>query len=185
MNDYRAYVDNDYNSIYHHGIKGMRWGIRRYQNVDGSLTADGKTRYGDTNADDETVKKRKKERLKTGIAIAGAAALGYGLYRGGRALRDRSYAKKLVIAANRSYPKMRKQDVVRLSPKTSSLLDSIFDKKSNLYRSTIWEQQVNNAFRRGEISEIERQAGQRTIDRLLKKSKYPGIESWRYVRSNL
>lgn len=31
--------------IYHHGIKGMKWGIRRYQNKDGSLTPDGKKRY--------------------------------------------------------------------------------------------------------------------------------------------
>lgn len=27
--------------LYHHGIKGQRWGIRRYQNPDGSLTAAG------------------------------------------------------------------------------------------------------------------------------------------------
>lgn len=30
--------------LYHHGIKGMRWGIRRYQNKDGSLTPRGKKR---------------------------------------------------------------------------------------------------------------------------------------------
>ena len=35
---------NDY--IYHHGVKGQRWGIRRYQNEDGSLTEEGKKRYG-------------------------------------------------------------------------------------------------------------------------------------------
>ena len=29
----------------HYGVKGMRWGVRRYQNYDGSLTAAGKTRY--------------------------------------------------------------------------------------------------------------------------------------------
>lgn len=45
MNDYRAYVENDYNSIYHFGIKGQRWGIRRYQNEDGTLTEEGKRRY--------------------------------------------------------------------------------------------------------------------------------------------
>lgn len=45
MNDYRAYVENDYNSIYHFGIKGQKWGIRRYQNPDGSLTPEGKKRY--------------------------------------------------------------------------------------------------------------------------------------------
>lgn len=31
--------------LYHWGIKGMRWGIRRYQNADGTLTDRGKKRY--------------------------------------------------------------------------------------------------------------------------------------------
>lgn len=31
--------------LYHHGIKGQRWGIRRYQNEDGTLTPAGKERY--------------------------------------------------------------------------------------------------------------------------------------------
>ena len=30
------------NELCHHGIKGMKWGIRRYQNYDGSLTSAGK-----------------------------------------------------------------------------------------------------------------------------------------------
>lgn len=30
--------------IYHHGIKGQRWGIRRFQNEDGSLTKEGRER---------------------------------------------------------------------------------------------------------------------------------------------
>lgn len=36
---------NRYNYLEHHGILGMKWGIRRYQNEDGTLTAEGKKRY--------------------------------------------------------------------------------------------------------------------------------------------
>ena len=33
------------NELYHHGIKGQKWGVRRFQNPDGSYTAAGKRRY--------------------------------------------------------------------------------------------------------------------------------------------
>lgn len=36
-------ISND--ELYHHGIKGQKWGVRRYQNPDGTLTAAGKKRY--------------------------------------------------------------------------------------------------------------------------------------------
>jgi len=39
--------------LYHHGILGMHWGIRRYQNKDGSLTAAGKKRYSRSNLTDK------------------------------------------------------------------------------------------------------------------------------------
>ena len=35
----------DYYRLYHHGIKGQKWGIRRFQNEDGTLTAEGRQRY--------------------------------------------------------------------------------------------------------------------------------------------
>lgn len=31
--------------LYHHGVKGQRWGVRRYQNEDGTLTEAGVKRY--------------------------------------------------------------------------------------------------------------------------------------------
>lgn len=33
-----------YEELYHHGVKGMKWGVRRYQNPDGTLTSEGKKR---------------------------------------------------------------------------------------------------------------------------------------------
>lgn len=43
------------NELYHHGIKGMRWGIRRYQNKDGSLTPAGKRRVNQLDAEREAL----------------------------------------------------------------------------------------------------------------------------------
>lgn len=41
--------NSEYESNYlaHHGILGQKWGVRRFQNPDGSLTAKGKKRYSD------------------------------------------------------------------------------------------------------------------------------------------
>ena len=35
------------NELYHHGVKGMKWGVRKYQNSDGSLTSEGQKRLSD------------------------------------------------------------------------------------------------------------------------------------------
>lgn len=38
-------VSIDENSLEHHGILGQKWGVRRFQNEDGSLTPEGEKRY--------------------------------------------------------------------------------------------------------------------------------------------
>lgn len=48
----------------HYGIKGQKWGVRRFQNDDGTLTAEGKARYG--NDGNETSSKI-KEKIKNGF----------------------------------------------------------------------------------------------------------------------
>lgn len=89
--------------LYHHGIKGQRWGVRRYQNEDGSLTSAGRARYnvgefGKTvkNKVSNTLSRTKqsvstkmqsvdKEKIKKaviiGASVAAAAAVTYGGYK--------------------------------------------------------------------------------------------------------
>lgn len=44
--DYLMHRDDSSQSLAHFGIPGMKWGVRRFQNDDGTLTEEGKQRYG-------------------------------------------------------------------------------------------------------------------------------------------
>ena len=61
----------------HHGIKGQRWGIRRYQNRDGTWTDEGKKRYGDSDGDftDSPNKASSATKKKVAIGVATGAAI--------------------------------------------------------------------------------------------------------------
>ena len=91
--------------LYHYGVKGQKWGQRRYQNPDGTLTEAGKAHYGrrytgsggrsrraggyDSGEEKKSVNWKKVAAV--GAGVAGAAALGYGAYRlrkGGYSARD-------------------------------------------------------------------------------------------------
>lgn len=59
------------NELYHHGILGQKWGVRRFQRNDGTLTDAGKKRYNKSTS--EFVKQVKSELKKKGKIVAGAA----------------------------------------------------------------------------------------------------------------
>lgn len=65
--EYEIYSDGE---LYHWGVRGMRWGVRRYQNKDGSLTKAGQRRYNKEMArlkEEERIVKN-KERTQTKIS---------------------------------------------------------------------------------------------------------------------
>lgn len=86
--------------LYHFGIKGQKWGVRRFENEDGTLTAEGYERYYGKRFEKESRKQQRlnykadqdkqvrlakdhatkaKKNLATGLAGAASAAAGYGL----------------------------------------------------------------------------------------------------------
>lgn len=64
------------NSLCHYGVKGQKWGRRRYQNPDGTLTAAGKKRY----SDDDGNESRSETGKKIAKGLAAGAAVGLAAY---------------------------------------------------------------------------------------------------------
>ena len=77
--DYEYIIVSD-GHLYHHGIKGQKWGVRRFQKKDGSLTPAGKKRYSESN-DAESKNRKIAKRVAIGTAcVAAALAVAGGVY---------------------------------------------------------------------------------------------------------
>ena len=87
----------------HYGVKGMHWGIRRYQNADGSLTAEGKKHYGSGESSSSGKKALidGKKIAKGAIMAAGVAGAAYLYYKNRSAVNSivKANANKLINKA--------------------------------------------------------------------------------------
>ena len=97
------------NELYHHGIRGQRWGVRRFETSSGHLTAAGKKRYdGDkvtkkeqNDANNTKTKKglsdgqKKALKIAAGVAVTAAAAYGAKKLMDNVNIRNKKYAELL------------------------------------------------------------------------------------------
>lgn len=64
-NRFLKYYKKDADHLEHYGILGQKWGVRRYQNPDGTLTAEGKERYGVDSGGNDALKKEYYRQART------------------------------------------------------------------------------------------------------------------------
>lgn len=76
--------------LYHHGVKGMKWGVRRYQNADGSLTTAGKKRAAKLS--EKLNERRTEARIRYNVASTSATTA-----RTAETRRERNTAKQVGI----------------------------------------------------------------------------------------
>ena len=93
-------------TLCHYGIKGQKWGVRRFQRKDGTLTARGKKRYADDDGSEPAAERKgmsastkKKILVGAGIALATAATI-YAIENPKVVKMPLSAAKKLATESN-------------------------------------------------------------------------------------
>lgn len=134
------YILTSNGELYHAGVKGMKWGVRRYQKKDGSLTSAGKKRYNDSENNPEQQKKSRIKKIAiAGGVVAGTALAAFGAYKLNKAINDKAFKKAQEVGKARvdvilGKKKMSWGDLDRLATekKLGIKLDTGFDNRKFL-----------------------------------------------------
>lgn len=164
--------------LQHHGIRGMRWGVRRYQNKDGSLTPAGEKRY---NKEMEALKKETAKvkaeekaaatRRKTQAKIDKLEAKKQELEERKKALRDEKKGKK-------SEDDSSDKPTETLEEKRERLLKSTDPKELYKGKDALSYQELNER-----VNRIDLEA--RLQSRIVEEHKKTGMEYVTDVKNNI
>lgn len=94
----------NYSYLAHHGVKGQKWGVRRYQNQDGSLTDEGRRRYGYGSAGSDVITKNTAQRIIQGAKLGGKIGTGLGVAGGALAAGNIMSLNAAALAAGAAAP---------------------------------------------------------------------------------
>lgn len=118
--------------LYHSGVKGMKWGIRRYQNANGTLTEEGRVRYGANSYQEMSPSQRanfdkdmttRSDKLKrntaigVGLAATAASAAGLAWY-----LTKRKEHGKRVLAGKKAAETRKAFETIRVKDVNAALI---------------------------------------------------------------
>ena len=155
------------NELIHFGVKGMKWGVRRYQKKDGSLTSGGKKRYNnvyDINAAYYNKKAKKLDaKAKRNSTMASlnkrAAESGSGIISKVNAFNAKYYQKRADKLTSRA---IRNKTMAALNEQASTRLGEA--KAAKAYKK-LSAKSANQA-----SASKEATSGQETVRRLLSKT---------------
>ena len=138
----------NYDELYHHGKKGMKWGVRRYQNKDGTLTDAGKKRYArdarekEFDKYDEETGKYYKQSKKNGRTDLSVDASRY-------VKEDMERTKRLTDASSHMTNEIKRinDKAIKDTPKKTMNLSNMSDKelRDQINRAYL-EKQYNDMF---------------------------------------
>lgn len=140
----------------HHGIKNQKWGQRRFQNYDGSLTSEGRKRYGVGESNLSKREKKQAEKVKAKAAKA----------------RTKANSKKKADAQKTAEQKQKRMDYLRDHP------EKIYKYRKELTQDDVTDIMQKVKFDRSlqDIRKDEIDRGMRKIDRI--KKNFDAANGW-------